>query len=133
MSTEHMLLDYSKKFDGFPKLDVLKFLLEDNCSIVVRPSGTEPKVKAYIFISATMRVDAEILEQSENKIILYIRWLNVADKQSLSITVWGTVFTQSINFETAFWISSREWKNTLLITESFSQPYSSSILFKFGL
>ena len=26
--------------DGLPKSDVLKFLLEDNCSIVVRPSGT---------------------------------------------------------------------------------------------
>ena len=52
MSTEHMLLDYSKKFDGFPKLDVLKFLLEDNCSIVVRPSGTEPKVKLYVMVQA---------------------------------------------------------------------------------
>lgn len=37
-------LDYSEGIDGLPKSDVLKFFLEDNCSIVVRPSGTEPKL-----------------------------------------------------------------------------------------
>ena len=42
------LLDYAPGLDGLPKSDVLKFLLEDNCSIVVRPSGTEPKIKVYL-------------------------------------------------------------------------------------
>ena len=42
------LLDYAPGLDGLPKSDVLKFLLEDNCSIVVRPSGTEPKLKIYL-------------------------------------------------------------------------------------
>ena len=42
------MLDYAPGLDGLPKSDVLKFLLEDNCSIVVRPSGTEPKIKVYI-------------------------------------------------------------------------------------
>ena len=46
------LLDYAPGLDGLPKSDVLKFLLEDNCSIVVRPSGTEPKLKTYISVSA---------------------------------------------------------------------------------
>lgn len=45
-------LDYSKGLDGLPKSDVLKFLLEGNCSVVVRPSGTEPKLKTYISVSA---------------------------------------------------------------------------------
>ena len=45
-------LDYSKGLDGLPKSDVLKFVLEGNCSVVIRPSGTEPKMKMYISVSA---------------------------------------------------------------------------------
>ena len=30
-----------------PKSDVLSFILEDNSRVIVRPSGTEPKVKCY--------------------------------------------------------------------------------------
>lgn len=45
-----------------PKSDVLKFLLEDNCSLVVRPSGTEPKLKIYISVSAENKEMAEEVE-----------------------------------------------------------------------
>lgn len=55
-------LDYSKGLNGLPKSDVLKYLLEDNCSVVVRPSGTEPKLKTYISVSAGNREEAEKLE-----------------------------------------------------------------------
>lgn len=56
------LLDYAPGLDGLPKSDVLKFLLEENCSIVVRPSGTEPKLKTYISVSAESRESAEKIE-----------------------------------------------------------------------
>ena len=56
------LLDYAPGLDGLPKSDVLKFLLEDNCSIVVHPSGTEPKLKTYISISAENKEAAEKIE-----------------------------------------------------------------------
>jgi phosphoglucomutase len=58
----HTVLDYSKGLDGLPKSDVLKYLLDGNCSIVVRPSGTEPKLKVYISVSAESRKAAEKVE-----------------------------------------------------------------------
>lgn len=51
--------DYAKGIDDLPKSDVLKLVLEDNCSIVVRPSGTEPKLKLYVSVSAETRLEAE--------------------------------------------------------------------------
>lgn len=57
------LLDYAAGLDGLPKSDVLKFLLEDNCSIVIRPSGTEPKLKMYISVSAENKETAEKTEE----------------------------------------------------------------------
>lgn len=56
-------LDYSKGIDGLPASDVLKFYTESG-SVVIRPSGTEPKVKAYISVTAKNRSEAEKIEEA---------------------------------------------------------------------
>lgn len=60
------LLDYKTGIDGLPKSDVLKFMLEGHGSVVVRPSGTEPKLKTYIAVSAK---DEKIAKKVEQKIV----------------------------------------------------------------
>ncbi|MBR3016251.1 MAG: phospho-sugar mutase [Clostridia bacterium] len=52
-------LDYAPGLDGLPPSDVLKFYLSGGASAVVRPSGTEPKLKIYISVSAPDRQTAE--------------------------------------------------------------------------
>lgn len=51
-------LDYAKGIDGLPAENMLQFVLEDNCSLIVRPSGTEPKLKTYIYVSAASEAQA---------------------------------------------------------------------------
>ncbi|WP_102026622.1 phospho-sugar mutase [Salirhabdus sp. Marseille-P4669] len=41
------LNDNTKETIDLPKSNVIKFLLEDNCWLCLRPSGTEPKIKFY--------------------------------------------------------------------------------------
>lgn len=40
--------DYRDGVDGLPKSDVVKVWTEDGSEMVIRPSGTEPKIKVYI-------------------------------------------------------------------------------------
>jgi len=62
-------LDYQNGMDGLPKADMLKFILENNCSVVVRPSGTEPKLKIYLSVNAENREKAKDLEEEIAKIL----------------------------------------------------------------
>lgn len=62
--------DYSKGLNGLPKSDVLKFYYYDgelggnvSGSVVVRPSGTEPKLKTYISVTAENKITAEKIEK----------------------------------------------------------------------
>ena len=66
------LEDYSKGLNGLPASDVLKFFSEKG-SVVIRPSGTEPKIKMYISVTAPNReaaekVEAEIVKELEQKL-----------------------------------------------------------------
>lgn len=67
------VLDYEKSVDknlenneekviNLPKSNVIKLLLDDYASIVFRPSGTEPKLKIYISISAKDKEEAIKIE-----------------------------------------------------------------------
>ena len=51
--------DYLHDDTGLPKSDVLSFALKDGRKIIVRPSGTEPKLKAYLFASGKNQAAAE--------------------------------------------------------------------------
>ena len=46
-----------------PKSDVITFNLEDNASVIIRPSGTEPKIKAYYTTVGKTADEAIALQQ----------------------------------------------------------------------
>lgn len=69
--------ELSKEFDmvcstseeiTLPKSNVISFFLEDGCSFVVRPSGTEPKIKLYLSaVGDTAESAKENLSKLENE------------------------------------------------------------------
>ena len=56
------IIDYKKGMNDLPKSNVLKFILEDESWIAIRPSGTEPKIKFYF------GVKSDSLEKSNIKL-----------------------------------------------------------------
>ena len=50
-----------------PKSNVLSFVLENGAKVILRPSGTEPKIKAYYTTIADRREDAQALEEKISK------------------------------------------------------------------
>lgn len=57
----------SQESIDLPVSDVLKYELEGNLSVVVRPSGTEPKLKLYLSVCAENREAAAELERQLTK------------------------------------------------------------------
>ena len=55
------VLDFSKGLNGLPKSDVLKYILENGSTVVVRPSGTEPKLKMYSSIKAKNEAESTLI------------------------------------------------------------------------
>jgi len=54
--------DYLNGLNGLPKSNVIKFVGESG-SIVFRPSGTEPKLKVYLSITASDKNKASVFEE----------------------------------------------------------------------
>ena len=64
------VIDYEQGIDGLPKSNVLKMFLSDGITLVIRPSGTEPKLKVYISIQG------ESLETNNMKYHALIKVIN---------------------------------------------------------
>ena len=58
------VVDYAGGLHGLPKADVLEFHCEGGAKAMVRPSGTEPKMKLYLFARGKDRAQAQaVLER----------------------------------------------------------------------
>lgn len=53
------VVDYQVDKTGLPKSNVLKYTLADGTWFAIRPSGTEPKIKLYIYVIGENDRDAE--------------------------------------------------------------------------
>ena len=68
---EKLYLDKSQEREkiNLPKANVVKFILEDNAWVCLRPSGTEPKLKIYA------GVKANTLQKSKEELGNLIKWM----------------------------------------------------------
>ena len=55
------VVDYATCVNGLPAADVIEFDLEGGNKAIVRPSGTEPKIKLYIFATGRDAAEADAL------------------------------------------------------------------------
>lgn len=62
-------IDYQKGVDGLPKSNVIKLFLAGGYSLIIRPSGTEPKLKVYISIKSDDKERALSIESRLEKLI----------------------------------------------------------------
>ena len=53
--------DYLHDTTGLPKADVLEYRFENGAKLMVRPSGTEPKIKVYLSAVGKNEADADAI------------------------------------------------------------------------
>jgi phosphoglucomutase len=59
LSIEEDTLNNTKSTIDLPKSNVLKYILDDGSYFVVRPSGTEPKMKVYLAVKSSSLDNAD--------------------------------------------------------------------------
>ena len=64
------IIDYQLGVDGLPKSNVLKMFLDGGVTLVIRPSGTEPKLKIYFSIKG------ESIDENNQKYQALIKSIN---------------------------------------------------------
>ncbi|MFT8314247.1 MAG: phospho-sugar mutase [Clostridium sp.] len=72
LSIEKDIINDSQSDIKLPKSNVLKFILEDGSWFVVRPSGTEPKMKVYMAVVGEDLSDADRKSDDFNKAVMEI-------------------------------------------------------------
>lgn len=60
--------DFAQGFENFPPSDILRMYLADGSRVIVRPSGTEPKVKVYLDSSSETGSAAERLAAAKGSV-----------------------------------------------------------------
>lgn len=70
LSQRYNRLENSIELINLPKSNVIKFILEDKSWFVVRPSGTEPKIKIYASVTG------ESVKEADEKMDTFIKAIN---------------------------------------------------------
>ncbi len=60
-------MDYNTAGTGLPKANVLEFRLAGGAKLMVRPSGTEPKIKVYLSAVAPTEEAADAINDTLGK------------------------------------------------------------------
>jgi phosphomannomutase len=61
--------DFMEGVGGFPQDNILRYYLADGSRVIVRPSGTEPKIKVYLDTAGSTRAHAEAALSSLEKAV----------------------------------------------------------------
>ncbi len=66
-------VDYLNDKTGIPKSNVLKYYLDDGSWYSIRPSGTEPKIKIYIYSKdKSKKISFDKIEKIKNNLLTFI-------------------------------------------------------------